>query len=395
MVSEFGIVQAGFLRKRYPEILADMQARARANFGESIVTDTNKPLGKFLDIHAWALAELWEELEETYNAIAIDTASGVALDRLVKYKGLRRLNEKAATVDITITGNPNTIIPLGFIVSKEDGTTYTNTKAGTIDSSGVISLPFICNYVGSRGNADPGEINLINTPITGINSVTNLRLVANGQDYETDSILRQRYIETVGGLSTVESIRAMVAGVEGVVSVLVLENPTMDTDSRGIPPKAFEVYVYGGDGMEIAQAILDSKAAGIQAYGQTIMEPVDVNGYIHEIGFTRVAVITIDIKVAVSRNQYWPYNGEELIKQSILAYIGGAAPDGTQFPGLKINENVINSRLASLAWTVGGVTDIEVLMAKEGEALTDSNIIIGEFEIAKTSFSNIEVVYAT
>ena len=394
-MSEFGIVQAGFVRKRYPEILSDMQARARANFGENIVTDTNKPLGKFLDIHAWALAELWEELEETYNSIAIDTASGVALDRLVKYKGLRRLTERASTVDITITGIPNTVVPLGFIVGKDDGTTYTNTKAGTIGSTGVITLPFLCNYVGSRGNAEVGEINLINTPITGINSVTNLRLVTNGQDFETDSMLRQRYIETVGGLSTVESIRAMVASVEGVVSVLVLENPTMEVNDRGIPPKAFEVYVYGGDDMEIAQAILDSKAAGIQAHGQTIIEPVDVNGYTHEIGFTRVDVIMIDVKVTITRNQYWPYNGIELIKQSILGYIGGEAPNGTRFSGLKINENVINSRVMSLTWTVGGVADVEVLIAKEGETLSDNNIIIGEFEIAKTSFDNIEVVFVT
>ena len=392
-MADWGIVPEGFKKKRYVDILADMQARARTNYGENISTDTNKPLGKFLDINAWFYAEIWEVIENVYNCIAIDTASNVALDRLVKYKGLRRRQIRAATVNITIVGDPTLLIPLGFIVGKEDGTTYTNTQAGIIPSEGQITLPFLCNYEGSRGNADIGEINLIITPITGVDSVVNLRLVANGKDFETDSMLRQRYIETVGGLSTVESIRAMVSKVAGVVSVLVIENVTMETDARGIPPKAFEVFVYGGDDMEIAQAILDSKAAGIEAFGQTYMEPEDVNDYTHKIGFTRIGAVPINVQVLVSRNQYWGYDGELLMKQAILEYIGGEAPDGTQFIGLKIAQNVINSRITALVWAAAGVTDIEILMSRDGNPFTDSNITIGEFEIARTTYDNVEVVF--
>ena len=392
-MSDYGIVQAGFKKKRYVEILADMQSRAKANFGETIITDTNKPFGKFLDIQAWALSELWEELEETYNSIAIDTATGIALDRIVKYKGLRRKNEEFATTeDIRINGEPDTAIPLGFIVGKDDGTTYTNLQEGIIPQEGFITLPFKCDYVGSRGNAEIGDVSTIITPITGVTSVLNTRAIVNGQDYETDAILRQRYIETVGGLSTVDSIRAAVSEVPGVVSVIVIENSSMSVDSYGIPPKAIGTFVYGGDDIDVAKALLGAKAAGIQAYGTTLVEVEDTNGFTHEIGFTRADVIMVEVQVTVTRNQFWPVDGVEQIKQNILEYIGGAGPDGTQYPGLKVNETVVHSYIGSLVWPVGGIVDVEVLLAKEGEILSEQNISIGEFEIAKTSFDLIEVV---
>lgn len=394
-MADFGIVETGFNRKRYLDIRADLQSRARANFGENIITDTDKPLGKFIDLQAWALSELWEQLENTYNSIAIDTATGTALDRIVKYKGIRRRNETIATVNMTITGNSGTVVPLGFIVSKEDGTTYTNLQEGTIPQEGSIQLPFVCTYGGSRGNANVGAINLIVTPITGINGVTNERLVTNGQDYETDPVLRQRYIETVGGLSTVESIRAAVAAVEGVVSTIVIENPEQETDSYGIPPKSFQVFVYGGDDMEVAQAILDSKAAGIRAYGQTIIEPVDLNGYTHQIGFTRAEAVNITIKITITRNQFWPINGIETVKYNILNYIGGVGPDGTQYNGLRINEQVINSFITSLVWPVTGIVDVKTEMSRDGNTLSEENIPIGEFEIARTSYDLIEVVFTS
>jgi len=392
-VAEYGVVQEGFRRKRYQEILSDMQSRARANFGGTINTDTNKPFGKFLDIHAWELAMLWETAEHVYNCIAIDTASNAALDRIAKYKNIKRKMETFATSDsIKVSGTASTIIPSGFIVGKGDGTTYSTTSSAVIPLEGYALVFVECNYPGSRGNAEIGDVNAIITPITGIDSVTNIRAIVNGQDFEIDSVLRQRYKETVGGLSTVDSLRAAVMEVEGVVSTIVIENPSMAIDEYGNPPKSFQVFVHGGEDEDIAQAILASKAAGVQAYGTTIIEAIDMNGYSHEIGFTRANVIMIQVKVTITRDQFWPYDGVEQIKKNILEYIGGVGPDGTQYAGLKVNQSVVRNYINSAIWPVGGLVDVNVELAKEGEVLSDQNIIIGEFEIARTSFDIIEVV---
>lgn len=393
-MADYGVVETGFIVKRYIDIKADMDSRARANWGETVVTDTNKPLGKFFDVLAWELDLIWQELDNLYQSIGIDSAEGIALDRLVKYKGLRRYTDSYATGQIQITGTPNTLVAKNFLVGKANGVIYRTTNAGTIPDSGVLLLNITSDVIGTRGNAEIGEINLIISPQSGVTSVTNPRVIGNGTDYETDVQLRFRYLTTVGGLSTVESIRATVAAVEGVSSVIVIENPTMST-VNGIPPKAFEVYVFGGNDDDIAQAILDSKAAGIEAYGTTIIEVYDVNNYPHQIGFTRADAITINVQVNVTKNQYYPIDGDTQIKEAITNYIGGVSPSGTQHIGLTINENVILSKITSLVWNVRGVDDVEVLLFKTGDSPAATNVIIGEFEIARTSYDVITITAVT
>ena len=62
------------------------------------------------------------------------------------------------------------------------------------------------------------------------------------------------------------SIKANVSEVDGVSYLEVYENDTVSTVDT-IPAKAFEVVVQGGTDTDIAQAILEKKPAGIQAYG--------------------------------------------------------------------------------------------------------------------------------
>lgn len=390
-MADYGIIETGFNRKRYEDIIADMRARARARFGDTVVLDTNKPLGKIFDVIAWQLAEVWEQTEYVYNGISIDTAEGSQLDAIVKYKGLTRYTERTATGEIQITGTVGLLVPVDFIVAKVNGITYSTTAAVTIGDTGTVVTSIRCNEIGSKGNAEIGEVNQIVTPITGITAVTNIRPIVNGRDNETDAQLRLRYKTTVGGLSTVESIRAAVAAVDGVTSVVVVENVTMET-VNGIPPKAFQVYVAGGEDYNIALAILESKAAGIEAFGTTYVEVEDVNGYLHDIGFTRANEVLITVNVNIATNQYYSgTNGVTMIKDMIISYIGGELSDGTQANGLLIHQNVITSYISGLVWGVNGITDVNVTIARDSGTPSTDNIIIGEFEIARTMANIITV----
>lgn len=386
----FGITPTGFERKRYIDILADMQSRARTNFGDTIITDTNKPFGKFLDIHAWQIAELWEMLEEVYNSISVDTAEGAALDRLIKYKDLERRVLTAATGTIRVNGTSGTFVGANFIVGKEDGTTYSTTQDGTINGSGYILVPITCNFQGSRGNAEIGEINTIITPLFGVTSVTNESVIANGLDDEKDSDLRERYYSTAGSISNTETIRIAVSAVEGVVSAFIIENATMD-EVDGIPPKSFEVYVYGGDDAKIGQAIFNSKAAGIKAFGETEVEVQDVNGNPYTIGFTRPTIVQVIVQINISVNQFFNIASVDELKDKVVQYIGGSTADGTQYNGLGVNANVIRSYINSLAWQITGVVDADTLIAKDGETLGTSNITITRTEISRALLENIDV----
>lgn len=389
-MAEYGVTPTGFKRKRYVDILADMQSRAKTNFGDNVVVDTNKPLGKFLDINAWGLAEAWEVLEDLYTSISVETAEDAALDVVVKYKDLTRIIASAATGTIRITGTSGTLISTGFMVGKDDNTTYSTTVDGTIGSTGYIDLPIVCNYQGSRGNAEIGEISQIVTPLFGVTSVSNQAIITNGYDNETDPELRQRYYATVGSISNVETINVAVSKVEGVVSSFVIENTTMDTVD-GIPPKSFVVYAYGGDNQKIADAIFSSKAAGIQAYGDVTVTVYDENGNPYTIGFMRPTAIQIDVEVTLTVNQFFSLTDVDILKNNIIKYIGGNDVDGTQYDGLGIKKNVIRGYINSLAWQLKGVIDASTLLAKHGETLLEQNITIGEDEIARASIENIVV----
>lgn len=390
----FGIQETGFVRKTYQDILSDLQARARTNFGTTVNLDQDKPLGKFLDIIAWFGSEIWEKSEDVYNAIAIDTAEGIQLDRLVKYKGLRRLKVQTASGTIRVFGTPGLSVPSNFIVGKDGGVQYFTSIANIITVDGYVDVEVTCSVQGTRGNADIGLINLIITPITGITSVINLRAFVNGQDNETDEQLRDRFLTTVGGLSTVESIRVAISNVVGVLSQVVIENVTM-FPVDGIPAKSFESYVYGGIDEEIALAILNSKPAGIQAFGTTVITTEDINGFTHEIGFTRAEVVSIDVEVTISVNQFFPFNGEQQIKTQIINYIGGTDFDGSQFNGLKIGDSVNRSYIISRVWNIVGLKDVQVKIKKSTDPVFDPDLNIIELtkiQIARCDYSNIEVI---
>jgi Baseplate J-like protein. len=88
-----------------------------------------------------------------------------------------------------------------------------------------------------------------------------------GLDRETDRELRERYYLSLaaGGAATIDSIRAAVLKVPGVRTARVFQNPTMEFDDEGRPPKSVEVVVLGGADGDVAQAIHDTIAAGIES----------------------------------------------------------------------------------------------------------------------------------
>lgn len=389
-MADYGIVQEGFIRKTYQDIISDMESRAKANFGESIVTDLNKPFGKFLNIHAWEIAELWESLENLYNGFNIDTAEGTQLDILVKWKGILRKQEQTATGQLRVYGISGLVIPLNFIVSKDNGIQYYTITTGTISDTGYATVNIQAQVSGSRGNADVGEVKNINTPITGVTSVTNIYMITNGQDLESDSELRYRYKTETGGLSTVESIRSTVAAVPGVSACRVIENYTEETVNN-IPPKSIQVYVYGGDDYDIALAILNSKAAGIRPYGTTSQVVLDQNGFEHTIGFSRIDEVEVIVNITITINQLFSQTDVNTIKDNIVMYVGGESTDGTKYPGLDINTYVIYSYLSSLLWSVRGIEDAQVTIGTSTISQGESNIAIGEFEKAICNATDITI----
>src|SRR4029078_10933401 len=88
----YGIDQStgGWVTKRLPEILADLQADVLANIVE-VDLSPDTPDGELIGAVAKAAADIWERMEEVYWSQWRDTAEGISLDRANALVGVTRI----------------------------------------------------------------------------------------------------------------------------------------------------------------------------------------------------------------------------------------------------------------------------------------------------------------
>lgn len=184
-----------------------------------------------------------------------------------------------------------------------------------------------------------GDIVLPNGTITrivqanpGLAAVTNRCGYVAGRKRESDVEFRANYASRIFARSSrmarsIES--AILANVQGVSAVSCYENDGNTVDEAGRPPHSIEVIVAGGDTAEIAQQILNSKAAGIQTFGSIEVEVPDAYGGSIAIRFNRPAYVYcwFSVKLTLSSNEALPPNYVELIeaviKEKMAALIAG------------------------------------------------------------------------
>lgn len=291
-MSDFGLTPQGFKRKRYADIVESMEARAKDLFGENINLSPRSPLGLFIKVVAWFIAQTWQLAEKVYFSGFIPSADGVQLDALVVLAGLRRRSAERATGEVEFTGDEGVLVPEGFMVSTEDDVIFETTDLGELEGDpATIILPVRAVEPGSDGNVLAGTITEIVNPTAGIDEVTNPDSTTGGREREEDHELRARYKESVEkpGASTVDSIRAtLLQEVEGVIDARVGENNTRETSNGavevvGAPTsdgdiqltvnfEEHEIAVLGDDSQEdVAQKIIDY-FLGLDGFGESERE---------------------------------------------------------------------------------------------------------------------------
>ena len=175
-------------------------------------------------------------VDQIYKAMNIDTADGSDLDNIVAILGVVRKQATYAegtvvfgrsdiyATDIAIQyaqmistrQNNNGSTSYEFMVTEDDA----KLKAGELQTTvnvrattpGSLFLPV-------------GTITIMNTPIVGIEYVTNLTEFIGGTDKETDDELRERAKQALAGLGkgTNTALRSALLGLEGVVDAIVMD----------------------------------------------------------------------------------------------------------------------------------------------------------------------------
>ena len=382
-MDNWGLTDKGFRRKSYPDILDDLILKSRELFGEDINVTSRSALGLLLRLFAWGLALVWQLAEKVYLSGFMSTSEGIDKDRHAQSLGIIRLGKRPATGYITVYGEDGTEIEEGFIVANKRGTEY-RTFTNYVIEKGEAKVYVESIEVGKETNSEIEEVTEIITPVAGIDRVENLEPILGGADEETDAELQQRYNESLSkaGASTTASITASVLDVEGVTSVIVDENDTEETNEEGIPPHSIAVYVVGGDKNTIAMTILNTKAGGIQAYGDTKVKVKDVSGTEREIGFTYAEENKVNVEVDVVTDSNYHRLGDTKVKDTVIAFLGGVDSQGAEHKGLKIGEDVIISQIVRELWKIEGIVDVTVKIGFDEVA--SENLTIGRKQVAIT-----------
>jgi hypothetical protein len=221
-----------FEPKKFSDIVEDMGGRITglSDFYVGSVTRT------LVETFSFELGLLYQKMERVYLSAFIDTAEGINLEQVVAVLGIKRGLPDYATGTVSFTrdaGKDNIIIPIGTLVSTEEGSGNTKKVYQTIEEKtlapDMITLDVKVQAVerGEEYDAAEAEISVMPRPIPGVKSVTNKGKVrVTGKKRETDEELRERAKNTLisSGKATLLSIENTLLSMPGVSDVKVVED---------------------------------------------------------------------------------------------------------------------------------------------------------------------------
>ncbi|MFJ7841575.1 baseplate J/gp47 family protein [Lysinibacillus sphaericus] len=385
--------KTGFKRKTYSELVDSMSAKAKEKFGADANTTERSVLGIIIRIMAWFFSLLWQDTEDVFHSAYRKTAEGNQLDMLLPYAGITRNLADFSYGQIEVIGTPNHFIESGFLVSTENDIYFETLYDLTLNEEGKGFVDIVAYEIGARGNVGANTITQIVNPDADIISVNNVSKTNGGREKETDAEARERADITVEGIgsATTAAIRTNLLKISSIRAAKVIENYKDEVDQYGTPPRSIQAFVLGGSDEEIAKAIHEKKAGGIQPYGTTYVDVLDLSGEVKQIGFTRANEVNVYIKVNVTTNTSFTSNGVNQIKTALIKYVGGTDVNNNTYAGLNMGDDVVVSRLIAKTYSVDGIEDVIVEVSKDGVNYNDSNVIIGLQEVAQTHFNHIEV----
>lgn len=148
-----GMTPAGFELKRLPEIISESKQLAVPIFQDLLtnpedVVDTSdsSTIGRFINLQAPSIADLWEALQGVYSSFDPNAAEGIALDNLAELVGIVRQGATSSSVQLVLTLDAATTVPAGNVVRSSDkGTEWqTNNPVTANITNYCVGLSVTC-----------------------------------------------------------------------------------------------------------------------------------------------------------------------------------------------------------------------------------------------------------
>lgn len=396
----------GFNVKRLRDIQLSLQSYLQQvtdpESGESLQIDFNEddPFIQIINSFIDDMSGAWDQLQIAYNQFNPNLASGASLSGLVQLNSINRKLGTASSVSLLLEGTPGLIIPTGQTVTDLNNTVNWVTRDQvTLDGSGQATVTAYSEENGAF-IVSAGEVNKIVTPVTGWTSVENTTQSTLGTVNETDEELRVRRRQSTLAPSQAisETIYSNILNLEAVEYCRVYVNNTNSTDSNGIPKKSFAVVVVGGNDDDIAEQIFVRQALGVESFGDTVVNIVDLMGFTNAIKFIRPTQIIIDVEVTVQvvDDNVWTTDSPEQMKENIVLYAKDGASglgidSGFEEYGFTPGADVIRTNLYTPVNSVPGHKILSVKIAEQGDSLAEADVSIDWNQIAYFDVANITV----
>lgn len=118
-----GVTEQGFVTKRLPDILLELQDEARRLFqdltppGDTVDISPSSALGRLIGLVSPSAVDGWDAAQQVYTAFDANASTGIPLDNLVAFSGITRQEKTFTTTPLLFYGDTNTLIPSGSVVS--------------------------------------------------------------------------------------------------------------------------------------------------------------------------------------------------------------------------------------------------------------------------------------
>jgi uncharacterized phage protein gp47/JayE len=326
-----GLTPQGFVAPTVDEEVLALNAEVLANVDAALDLDPDQPVGQWIGVNSKKFADIAEILATVYNSMNPDEAEGQLLKNIAAISGTR---PQIATYSIVkaalLTLNAGATAHAGDIVTVAGQSTNRWVLLADVTNPGGSPAAFPGDFRSEQTGAfvaNAGTLTVIETPEIGWTAVTNPTDAVAGLVADTDTTLRQkREIELAGeGSGDIDSIRAAVLKVEGVLQVFIFENITLSYDAvTGLPPKSFRVVIWDGPGLSasnaaVAQAIWTHKGSASLSYGTTLVAVTDSGGNPQPVRFDRATQLRLYV-VATTTPGSLSTAGTAAVKASLAAY---------------------------------------------------------------------------
>lgn len=394
--------QTGLLLPLEADILQGVLSDTNTAFGGNLNTkNLETPQGQLASSTAAIIGDANDTFAHFVNQVNPDFADGFMQDAIARIYFLNRKPAIPTTVNCKCLGLAGTVIPLGALAQDGAGNKYICTQAGTIPSSGTITLPFACTTSGAI-ECPADSVNSIFQGIVGWDKVNNSTPGAVGAPVESraDFAYRRQNSVALNAHGSLPSIYAAVFNVENVLDVYVYENTTNATISVGttnypMAPHSIYVAVVGGAAADIAHAIWSKKDVGCDYNGNTSVTVTDPSGYAYPqpsyvVKYQVPTNVSVFFNVKIENMPGLPSDIVSRTKAAIVAAFSGA--DGGN--RARIGAMLLASRY--YAPIVNATAGVQILNVKiglnAGASLDVLNLGIDQFPTVNAANINVTLV---